>query len=86
MIKVYPVFFRNVRYNLNLFETVWHESKHNLFDLSSSSSLKGSLSLSNTDNNLLRIKQQGIEHAKITRICRLNINSIRKYFIKLHTR
>ena len=64
----------------NVFEAAWHESKHNLFDVSSSSSLSGSLSLSKTDNDFLRIKQQRIEHAKNTIICHLNINSIRNKF------
>ena len=73
-------FVRNFRDFLKVFETAWHENKHNLFDVSSSSSLSGSLSLSKTDNDFLRIKQQRIEHAKNTIICHLNINSIRNKF------
>ena len=38
-------FVRNFRDYLNVLETVWHESKHNLLDVSSPSSLSGSLSL-----------------------------------------
>ena len=52
-------------------------------DVSSSSSLSGSPSLSKTDNNLLRIKQQRIEQAKSTIICHLNINSIGNKFNRL---
>ena len=48
--------------------------------MSISSSLSGSLSLSKTDNDFLRIKQQRIEHAKNTIFCHLNINSIRNKF------
>ena len=43
------------------------EIKHTLFGVSSSSFLSGSLSLSKTENDLLRIKQQMIEHAKNTK-------------------
>ena len=50
------------------------EIKHTLFDVSSSS-LSGSLSLSKTDNGLLRIKQQRVEHYKNTIICHFKINS-----------
>ena len=39
-------FVRNVRVFLNVFEAAWHESKHNLSDVSSSSSLSGPLTLS----------------------------------------
>ena len=61
-----------------MFETVWHKRKDNLFYVPSSSSLSGSISLSKTDNDFLRIKQQRI--AKNTIICHLNINSIREKF------
>ena len=73
-------FVRNFRKFLNLLETSWYENKHNLLDVSSSSSLSGSLSLSKADNDYLRIKQQRIEHAKNNIICHLNINSIRNKF------
>ena len=53
------------------------EIEHTLFDVSSSSFLSGSLSLLKTGNDLLRIRQQRIEHAKNTIICHFNINSIR---------
>ena len=69
-------FVSNFRDFLNVLETDWHESKHNLFDVSSFSSLKRS----HTDNNLLGIKQQRIEHAKNSMICHLNVNPIRSKF------
>ena len=80
--KGIPRFVRNFWDFLKVFETVSHESNHNLFDVSISSSLTRSFSLSKTDNDFLRIKQQGIEHAKSTIICHLNINSIRSKFDK----
>ena len=49
-------FVKNFRDFLNVLETVWHESKHKLFDVSSSYSLSESLSLSKTDNDFLRMK------------------------------
>ena len=64
-------FVRNFRDFLNVFETDWDESNHDLFDVSCSSFLSGCL---------LRIKQQRIEHAKNIIICHLNINSIRNNF------
>ena len=59
-------FASNFRDFLKVFETALHESKHNLFVVSSSSSLSGSPSLSKADNDFLKIKQQRIEHAKNT--------------------
>ena len=72
-------FARIFRDLLKVFETAWHENKHNLFVLSSSSSLSGSLFLSKTDN-FWRNKQQRTEHAKNTIIFHLNIDSIRNKF------
>ena len=63
-----------VRYFLMSLRLYDVEIKHTLFDVSSSS-LNGSLSLSKTDNGLLRIKQQKIEHDKNTLICHFKINS-----------
>ena len=56
------------------------EIKHTLSDVSSSSSLSRSLSLSKTGNDLWRIKKQRIEHAKNAIICCFNINSIRNKY------
>ena len=53
-------FVRNYRDFLNILETTWHENTHNLLDVSSSSSLSGSPSLSTIDNDLSKIQQQKI--------------------------
>ena len=63
-----------------MFDTAWHESTHNLLNVSSSSSLSGFPSLSTIDNNLSEIQQQTIMCAKNTLIGHLNINSIRHKF------
>ena len=52
-------FVKNFRDFLNIFETTWHESPHNLFNVSSSSSLSGSPSLSTIDNDLSKIQHKG---------------------------
>ena len=73
-------FVRNFRDFLNLFETTWHESTHNLLNVSSSSSLSGYPSLSTIDNDLWKIQQQRIIYAKNIIIGHLDINSIRNKF------
>ena len=73
-------FVRNFRDFLNLFETIWHESTHNLLNVSSSSSLSGYPSLSTIDNDLWKIQQQRIIYAKNIIIGHLDINSIRNKF------
>ena len=73
-------FVRNFRDFLNLFETTWHESTHNLLNVSSSSSLSGYPSLSTIDNDLWKIQQQRIIYAKNIIIAHLDINSIRNKF------
>ena len=73
-------FVRNFRDFLNLFETTWHESTHNLLNLSSPSSLSGYPSLSTIDNDLWKIQQQRIIYAKNIIIGHLDINSIRNKF------
>ena len=73
-------FVRNFRDFLNLFETTWHESTHNLLNVSSPSSLSGYPSLSTIDNDLWKIQQQRIIYAKNIIIGHLDINSIRNKF------
>ena len=73
-------FVRNFRDFLNLFETTWHESTHNLLNVSSPSSLSGYPSLSTIDNDLWKIQQQRIIYAKNIIIAHLDINSIRNKF------
>ena len=73
-------FVRNFRDFLNLFETTWHESTHNLLNVSSSSSLSGYPSLSTIDNDLWKIQQQRIIYSKNIIIGHLDINSIRNKF------
>ena len=73
-------FARSFRDFLNIFETTWHESTHNPFNVSSSSSLSGSPTLLTIDNDLSKIQQQRIMYAKSTIIDHLNINSIRNKF------
>ena len=73
-------FVRNFRDFLNLFETTWHESTHNLLNVSSPSSLSGYPSLSTIDNDLWKIQQQRIIYSKNIIIGHLDINSIRNKF------
>ena len=73
-------FVRNFRDFINIFETAWHESTYNLLNVSRSSSLSGSPSLSTIDNDFSKIQQQRIMYAKNTIIGHLNINSIRNKF------
>ena len=76
-------FVRNFRDFLDIFETAWHESTYNLLNVSSSSSLSGSPSLSTIDSDISKIQQQRIIYAKKTMIDHLNINSIRNKFVTL---
>ena len=59
-------FVRNFSDFLNIFEIAWHESTHNLFNLSGSSSLSGSPSLSTIDKHLSKIQQQRIMYTTKT--------------------
>ena len=52
-------FARSLRDFLNIFETTWHESTHNPFNVSSSSSLSGSPTLSTIDNDLSKFSNKG---------------------------
>ena len=66
------------------FKTVWHESTHNLLNVSSCYSLSGFPSLSTIDNDLSKIQQQRIMYPKNTIYGHLNINSIRNKFDTLN--
>ena len=73
-------FVRNFRDFLNVFETVWHEIKHSLFHVSSSSSSCGFLSLPKKQIKIAwELNNRRFEHGK-NMICHLNINSIRNKF------